>query len=233
MSTLLIRLAGPMQAWGDSSHFTRRTTRSEPTKSGVIGLLAAAQGRRRTDPIEDLAALRFAVRVDQPGRLQRDFQTARSMDGTRSMPLSYRYYLSDALFMAAVEGADGLIETLAEALATPAFPLYLGRRSYVPSRPLLVRIADEDPGTLLHATAWEAAGWYRRTQGRAVDLDLIADAPAGEVPSQGTESVRDVPVSYDPRRREYGWRDVVREVVRVDNPDGRAETDFLAVHGGA
>lgn len=36
MSTLLLRLAGPLQSWGDSSRFTRRETRAEPTKSGVL-----------------------------------------------------------------------------------------------------------------------------------------------------------------------------------------------------
>ena len=41
MSVLLLRLAGPMQAWGDASRFTTRQTRTEPTKSGVLGLLAA------------------------------------------------------------------------------------------------------------------------------------------------------------------------------------------------
>ena len=56
MTTLLLRLAGPMQAWGDSSRFAQRHTRREPTKSGIIGMLAAAQGRRRTDGVEDLVA---------------------------------------------------------------------------------------------------------------------------------------------------------------------------------
>ena len=76
MTVLLLRLAGPLQSWGDSSRFTTRATRREPTKSGVIGLLAAAQGRRRTDSIEDLLTLRFGVRTDQPGSVVRDFQTA-------------------------------------------------------------------------------------------------------------------------------------------------------------
>ena len=47
MSTLLLRLAGPMQAWGADSRFDIRKTNREPTKSGVIGLLAAALGLRR------------------------------------------------------------------------------------------------------------------------------------------------------------------------------------------
>ena len=54
MTVLLLRLAGPMQAWGVKSRFTVRSTELAPTKSGVIGMLAAATGRRRTDPIEDL-----------------------------------------------------------------------------------------------------------------------------------------------------------------------------------
>ena len=42
MSTLLLRLAGPMQSWGTDSKFDIRRTGREPSKSGVIGLVAAA-----------------------------------------------------------------------------------------------------------------------------------------------------------------------------------------------
>ena len=75
MSVLLLKLAGPLQSWGADSRFTERKTRHEPTKSGVIGLLAAALGRRRTEPVDDLASLRFGVRIDQPGHYECDFQT--------------------------------------------------------------------------------------------------------------------------------------------------------------
>jgi len=51
-----------MQSWGVESRFVRRTTSPHPSKSGVIGLLAAAQGRRRTDPVEDLLQVSFGVR---------------------------------------------------------------------------------------------------------------------------------------------------------------------------
>ena len=44
MSTLLLRLAGPLQAWGCESKFEKRRTGREPTKSAVVGLLAAAMG---------------------------------------------------------------------------------------------------------------------------------------------------------------------------------------------
>ncbi|MEV7715510.1 CRISPR-associated protein Cas5, partial [Streptomyces sp. NPDC088270] len=59
MSVLLMRLAGPLQSWGSAARFVRRTTENAPTKSGVLGLLAAAQGRRRDADLSDLAALEF------------------------------------------------------------------------------------------------------------------------------------------------------------------------------
>lgn len=232
MATLLLRLAGPMQAWGDVSRFARRDTRSEPTKSGVLGLLAAAEGRRRSESVEDLANLRFGVRVDQPGELMRDFQTARSLDGKRSMPLSYRYYLSDAIFLAGVEGDEALLAGLADAVQAPAFPLYLGRRSCVPSGPVFLGLVDKDLEVALRQANWLARPWFRQRQGSEVHLDLLADRSASH--SEGDETVRDVPVSFDPERREYGWRDVVRlhpHVVRNDK--GSAEPDFFGVHGGA
>lgn len=46
MSTLLLRLAGPMQSWGTDSKFDVRRTGREPSKSGVIGLVAAGAGHR-------------------------------------------------------------------------------------------------------------------------------------------------------------------------------------------
>ena len=73
MSVLLLQLAGPLQSWGDSSRFVRRETRNEPTKSGVIGMLASAQGRNREDSIEDLLGLSFGVRIEQ--------NNSRSADG--------------------------------------------------------------------------------------------------------------------------------------------------------
>lgn len=116
MSVLLLRLAGPLQAWGAASRFAHRHTEIAPTKSGVIGMLAAARGMRRGEPLTDLLGLTFGVRIDQPGQLLRDFQVARSLDGTRSMPLTYRYYLTDAAFLAGVSGEPDLLEGLHEAL---------------------------------------------------------------------------------------------------------------------
>ena len=75
----MLRLAGPLQSWGGHSQFNRRDTSSEPTKSGILGLLAAAQGRRRQDPIEDLLTLRLGVRTDPAGSLLRDYHTVSNL----------------------------------------------------------------------------------------------------------------------------------------------------------
>ncbi|MEW6316028.1 MAG: type I-E CRISPR-associated protein Cas5/CasD, partial [Pseudomonadota bacterium] len=82
MPTLLLRLAGPMQSWGTTSRFDQRDTGKEPSKSGVIGLLAAALGIDRevwNDELKSLSALTMAVRHDRPGVLKRDYQTAQNI----------------------------------------------------------------------------------------------------------------------------------------------------------
>src|SRR5437016_3301790 len=84
-TVLVLRLAGALQSWGDRSSFNRRDTRPEPTKSGVIGLLAAAAGRPREQPLGDLLDLQLGVRVDQPGTLLRDYHTVSDYRG-RPLP---------------------------------------------------------------------------------------------------------------------------------------------------
>ena len=216
MSVLLLRLSGPLQSWGSRSRFSRRLTEAQPTKSGVLGLLAAAQGRRRTDSIEDLLQLRFGVRIDQPGAIVRDFQTARSLDGKDSMPLSERYYLADAVFLAAIEGDAGLLAGFDAALRAPTFPLYLGRRSCPPAGPVTLGVR---PGTVceaLKAEGWAAAPHHQRaTASPRVRLEIVLDAEAG---APWTESYQDTPLSFDPERRAYALRGVVRDETFVDNP---------------
>lgn len=211
MSTLVLTLAGVMQSWGAESRFTRRTTETAPTKSGVIGLLAAAQGRRRTDPIEDLLSLRFGVRVDQPGQVVRDFHTAHREQ--EAMPLSQRYYLTDAVFLAALEGEPDLIQALAEAVRRPHFLPYLGRRSCPPSRPLFTAVRPGLLEQVLASEPWQATSWGRSLiAGPYVLLETIMDAGPGE-PTR--DRPRDQPVSFDPQRRQHALRSVVRSQVRI------------------
>lgn len=200
-----------MQAWGSASRFATRATDDAPTKSGVVGLLAAARGLRRTDPLEDLMALRFGARIDQPGELLRDFQTARSLDGKDSMPLSYRFYRSDARYLVGLEADSSLLESLVEAIRRPVFPLYLGRRSCPPSEPLNPRIRDVSLERTLMEEPWQAAAWWQRRNRHdvpRVEFRVDAEGSTGELPFVGEVTQRDVPISFDPELREYGWRTV-------------------------
>lgn len=227
MTVLLLRLAGPMQSWGDSSRFNVRSTGWMPTKSGVIGLLAASQGRRRADPIEDLVNLRFGVREDQTGTVIRDFHTAQNAAG-KTMPLSYRYYLADAVFLAGLEGPRPLLEALDAAVNEPHFPLYLGRRSCPVSGQLSLGLHEESLDDLLATYAWQASQWYQDKQPKAVHLEIAVDAPVGV----HGEIARDVPISFDEEHRMYRWRSVVTSRVDMDNPGGTDHDDWIAALGG-
>lgn len=88
---LLLRLAAPLQSWGAVSRFSRRDTLHHPTKSGVIGLCAAALGHDRTTPLGHLTELRFATRADRPGKPVRDYHTV----GGGNYPLRPRDLITD------------------------------------------------------------------------------------------------------------------------------------------
>lgn len=157
MATLLLRLQGPMQSWGTTSRFDERDTQLEPSKSGVLGLVCAALGRDRSAPVDDLAALRMGVRVDQEGVPMRDYQTATGVviaatgkaDLGRTV-VSPRYYLADAIFLVGLEGVRDVLERIHAALRAPVWPLALGRKSFVPSAPLHL------PGGLVDAPLQQA-----------------------------------------------------------------------------
>lgn len=142
MPTLLICLAAPMQSWGTRSRFDDRDTDLEPSKSGILGLFCAALGRDRRESIEDLAKLRMGVRIDRQGLLRYDYQTAQNvqradLSGIQDTVESRRYYLADAVFLVGLEGSDvRLLKQIHEALRDPCWSLFLGRKSYVPSRPI-------------------------------------------------------------------------------------------------
>ncbi|WP_346845880.1 type I-E CRISPR-associated protein Cas5/CasD [uncultured Rothia sp.] len=221
MKTLLLKLKGPLQSWGDSSRYRFRSTHTEPTKSGVLGLLAAAQGRARTDEIADLAALDFGVRIDQPGTLERDYQTARE-PGAKASNLSTRYYLADAVFIAAVSGSDEVIDGLAEAIKAPQYPLYLGRRSCPANPDLLLGVHEDGLEDALRAEPWHAAQWHRATRASIVHLPVFRDARKGE---QG-DSIRDTPESFSQENRAYRWRMVYEaSPVTLENPSGQKHSD--------
>jgi CRISPR system Cascade subunit CasD len=191
MAVLLLRLAGPMQSWGTDSRFTHRDTRAEPSKSGVIGLLCAALGRPRGEPVDDLAALRLGVRVDQPGRVAYDYHTAQDVlradaSGRQETVISTRYYLADADFLVAIEGPRALLHRLDAALRAPVWPLYLGRKAFVPGRPIPVHppeqaIHEGDLLAVLRSFPWQPPRQGHRPR-YVFDVEFGTGEPRPDLP---------------------------------------------------
>lgn len=229
---------------------SRFTQQDRQDKSGIIGLLAAAQGRRRVDPVEDLVDLKMAARIDQPGTRERDFHTTHSFDGETAYPLSDRYYLADAVFVVGLSGETSLIEALNEALVKPKFPLYLGRRAFPPMVPIRPKLSEGNLIDELAAYPWQAAAWYQKKISRKTDwsssspldlengkvsLEVVADLdllPAERREDCIFDQVHDVPLSFDSHHRQYEWRDVVRWKCEVATDMAAAETEpsFLTTH---
>jgi CRISPR system Cascade subunit CasD len=217
MGVLLMRLAGPMQSWGIQSRFSVRDTGLEPSKSGVIGLLCAAMGRPRHEPVTDLASLRMAVRVDHEGRMARDYQTAQNVIRADGRParesdtvLSQRYYLADANFLVGLEGEISFLQRLDEALRNPVWQLSLGRKSFVPGEPIFVKapVGDKLRDVLVNHE-WEPRGREASPHIRYV----------WEVAYGRGETRRDVPVSFADRK--FGLRHVMmRSAMPREVPDG-------------
>jgi CRISPR system Cascade subunit CasD len=143
---LRLWLSGPLQSWGTASRFEVRSTELAPSKSATIGLLCAALGRGRDQPVDELAALRFGVCIESPGAVLRDFHTvgagtdpvAVASGGAGRGIVTERYYLEDAAFVVGLEGHDEqLARALLSAVRAPRWLLSLGRRSCPPAGPLV------------------------------------------------------------------------------------------------
>ncbi|MET9002054.1 type I-E CRISPR-associated protein Cas5/CasD [Amycolatopsis sp. NPDC004169] len=223
--TLTLCFDAPMQSWGLRSRGVLRDTAREPTKSGVVGLLAAATGVERDDEpaIAALAALRLGVRVDREGLLERDYHTTQNVptttgSGHRTV-VSERYYLADALFLVAIEGPETLLRELADAVRNPRWPLFFGRRAFVPARPLFDDgLHDGSLEQILREHRWlehrDRAGTTIRDQ-QQIALRTVIDCPTGAV---GAEPRHDVPRSFAHGARRFATRTVlVGEVPLTDN----------------
>jgi CRISPR-associated protein Cas5, Ecoli subtype len=194
---LILRLDGPMQAWGTHTFEDFRPSNLYPTRSGLLGLLAACLGIERSDHAGQAAlatSVAFSVRVDttveRPGRNQPikkpgvklpDFHTvmdARKVDGkANKFPVvSRREYLFDAAFTVAIGSkpdAPVALASIADALRRPLYTPTLGRRACPPTRPLLDREVEAADGVAaLRASSGRGALIYSESQESAQPLRL-------------------------------------------------------------
>lgn len=213
MSGFLLRLAGPLQSWGERSAFDTRDTAGFPTRSGLLGLIACALGRPRGESLDDMEALTFTVRVDRPGTRVVDYQTiGGALPPSRKVPTAdgkgrpagkgtvqtWREYLADAAFTVAVDGPREVLDRVREALRYPYWQPYLGRRSCPPDQPLLLDVAVDDPVAELHTRVPLA----RRVPQDAEMIMVDFVSPVGSA-DQIRSEIQDVPTRFTSVDRTY------------------------------
>lgn len=189
MPTLLLRLVGPMQSWGTTSRFDQRDTGKEPSKSGVIGLLASSLGidRENWADLKPLTHLSMGVRHDRPGMPKRDYQTAGcaktetiiKTDGNQSTDgvTSQRFYLADAAFLVGLEhGERQFLERIHAALLDPVWPLALGRKSYVPSEPIWIEEGVQSDSLFDALRRWPWIASRRQWEELPIELLLSVES---------------------------------------------------------
>lgn len=204
MAVLVLRLSGPFQSWGTSLKLKDHETDNMPSKSGVLGIIAAAFGRRRNADISDLRELRFGVRGDNPGSIMRDFQTShiwvfddrgRAYAKKEDSYIGNRYYLQDACFTVGLEGDKCFLEKCAEALKHPVFPPYLGRRSCIPDPGMVLGIFDGD----LEGVLREIPDQSNREKNGFMRICVESN-------DIGDRMRHDNPISYNYHNRMYSYR---------------------------
>lgn len=218
-------LDGPMQSWGSSSRFERRTTELHPTRSAIIGVVAAAMGidkfasdeGARLSVLQDLAITTINLgRRDSRGRdldIQRmeDYHTVTGIrkasgkvDRDKTVQ-SYRHYLLDARFGVLIEGSKELLGEISTALGNPKWGVWLGRKCCIPSTPLLVAEADSKK------VAWEKllkVTGYTGSE-KEEQFDRVLEVGADE---SGADMIEDAPVAFG---APIGERHSTRWVKRV------------------
>lgn len=210
--TLAFLIDAPLQSWGSSSKFQRRETESWPTKSAIIGLLAAALGIDKhapdeTERLTPLVELTFSVlRWPKPHPALRlsDFHTVgggydktdpvqklhiprKAGDGSPfGTVITRRSYLSDARFIVLFQGDSAILQQAATALLDPVWGMWFGRKSCIPAAPL---------SPLVAANAREALHQLANLVG--VDPEELSVLEGlTEAPGDGSFYMSDQPVAF-------------------------------------
>ena len=164
---LIFNVYGPLASWGEVAVGDVRSSELRPTRSALLGLIAAALGVRRDeeDAQQELSQeLRFAVRVDATGTPIPDFHTVqvaamprgrvaanraaevRFAKEDRANPIvSRRHYVCDAAYTVVCyeEGlGNDLLRRIASALRAPVLVLSAGRKSCPLAWPLAPQLVE-------------------------------------------------------------------------------------------
>jgi CRISPR system Cascade subunit CasD len=203
---LALRLEGPIQSWGFDSQYNRRNTGLFPTKSGIAGMCCAALGLPRGGDKEQSFLTSFgtvrmmAIAIPRSGknndlqvRRMQDYHTVqntRRANGTinNDCVLTHRQYLTDAAFGVLLEGNPALLHEIANALGDPKWGIWLGRKSCIPSTPVLAGIKETRDAAL------ELLIGSKNLESFTRQLEV-------ENFSEGQDSIPDAPISFATERR--------------------------------
>jgi len=231
MKHLALYLRAPLQSWGTSSKFGDRGTLDAPTRSGLLGLIAAACGVDKNDEARDrdwlarAARLSFEVVGFKRGDRMTDYHTVgarydkcdpwqkrmipTTADGKpRGTDLTHRDYLSDSIFGAVLSGDDALVAEMAAALENPVWGVWLGRKSCIPTEPVFAGVFESAEA----ARAALADRWRRSVEraGETIgETTTAAFSVVEALPGETDETVLDVPVSF--AKREFHARGIRRD----------------------
>ena len=236
MKYLALYLRAPLQSWGASSKFGDRGTLDAPTRSGLLGMIAAACGIDKNDEARDrewlarTAPLSLSVFAFRRGDRMSDYHTVgarydkddpwqkrmiptKAEDGKpRGTDLTHRDYLSDSVFGAIFSGEDAVLLTeIAERLQNPVWGVWFGRKSCIPTEPVfagLFATADAAKDVLVSRLRGSLARSDGKVAGRSGDglSFTVEETNIGEA----DETLHDIPVSF--AKREYHVRSVRREM---------------------
>jgi CRISPR system Cascade subunit CasD len=212
-SYLALRLEGPFQSWGFDSQYNRRNTGLMPTKSAIAGICCAALGMPRGSEREQalltsfgkirmlaIAIPRNVGKKELPVRRLQDYHTVqntRRASGSinNDCVLTHRQYLTDAAFGVLIEGDSELLGEIATALADPKWGIWLGRKTCIPSAPVLAGLKDNRDDALRLLIGENSLELFTRQLGVATF-------------SEGGDTLPDAPVSFATEQRLFSPRRV-------------------------
>ena len=204
----------PLQSWDVGSRHSDRGTLPAPTRSGVLGIIAAAMGLDKNDPnelfhLQRLQVLEMEIFLMKPHRVLRDYhiaQDCRQADGKikKNSVVTHRSYLEEAQFLICLSCDDeALLHSLDESLKNPVWGGWLGRKSCIPASPLYLGMFSSNNDVKNHITKfrpgiiWNSCGLLR---------ELKMGKNESPSFSECLMSIDDVPISFG--KREFGSRKV-------------------------
>jgi CRISPR system Cascade subunit CasD len=224
---LIFQLYSPLASWGVEAVGEVRHTAPVPTRSALLGLLAAALGIRR-DEEERLNHFNqhyhFAVHsLSSHERWLRDYHTVsvpresrkyryytrrdelRLAPGEVGTIITQREYRIDGYWHVAVcetPGAPYTLDDLREALLTPHFSLYLGRKSCPLALPLAPRLMSGTLYEVFSKTAREMQASELAELVQGAGVCFWDDPDDNSLVCQQTQLSHDQPVSR--KRWQFG-----------------------------